>query len=379
MKLHFLTVGMLLCSFSQAQYCVSGGPTTTVDSNVQSVQITGSVGSISFTGCPGVMGVQNLTALSTTLNATNSYNLNVHFGTCNGNYFGAGEAWIDFDQNSTFDPGESLGTWSGTPPVATSVFTFTVPANAQNGTTRMRVMQHEGTSPPLDPCASFPWGSVMDFSIVITGGISCIGYVGDDMNDPKIVTAMPYTDNADNSYCYFNQNPVYPSPDVYYRVIPSVGSTTIHASLCGSTFDTFLSVIDPQGNFIAYNDDAPTCSPQSDLYFSTTGLDTVFIIVEGWGMQMGAYTLNLNEDLVGVQEVSGNDFSIYPNPTQNDFTITGNVRGEIVLSDVVGNTIREISNYQGEQISTEGISPGIYFVKFEFAGNNFSKKIIIGE
>ncbi|MEY3843705.1 MAG: hypothetical protein RL293_127, partial [Bacteroidota bacterium] len=55
------------------------------------------------------------------------------FGTCGGNYAGVGEAWIDFDQNENFDPYESLGTWSGTPPVAISTFTFVVPANAQNG------------------------------------------------------------------------------------------------------------------------------------------------------------------------------------------------------------------------------------------------------
>ena len=31
-------------------------------------------------------------------------------------------------------------------------------------------MQYEGGSLPLDPCASFTWGSVVDFSINISGG-----------------------------------------------------------------------------------------------------------------------------------------------------------------------------------------------------------------
>jgi hypothetical protein len=44
-----------------------------------------------------------------------TYTLNVTFGTCGGTFPGAGEAWIDWNQNLTFEPGESIGTWSGSP------------------------------------------------------------------------------------------------------------------------------------------------------------------------------------------------------------------------------------------------------------------------
>lgn len=380
MKFTLITLGMLLSGASFAQYCTSGGPTSTQDSNVQLVKIVGQGDSIVHIGCPGVIGVENLTNLSTTLNATSSYTLNVQFGTCNGNYLGAGEVWIDFDQNNVFDLGESIGTWVGTPPVPLSVFNFTVPATARNGATRMRVMQHEaGGNPPLDPCASFAWGSVMDFTIVITGGINCTGYVGDDRSDPKIVPSFPYTDNGDNSYCYTNRNPTYPSPDVFYRVIPSAQSASIRASLCGSTFDTFLSVTDETGTVLAFNDDAAGCAPQSELVFSTVGVDTAYVIVEGWGMQMGAYALNLTEDLVGINEYQANQFSVYPNPAQNYFVVTGNVTGEILITDVVGNTVDRLSNYHGEQISTAKYKPGLYFIQFSYGGNHYSKKITIAE
>jgi hypothetical protein len=75
--------------------------------------------------------------------------------------------WIDFDQSGNFSPNEVVGTWSGIPPVATNVFNVNVPVNAHNGPTRMRVTQQEATSLPLNPCASFQWGSVMDFGIQI--------------------------------------------------------------------------------------------------------------------------------------------------------------------------------------------------------------------
>lgn len=378
MKSYFISAALLVNSLAYAQYCTSGGPSNTADSNVQLVRVVGTTDSIHFVGCPGVLGVQNLTNLNVTVSANSTYPLSVHFGTCNGNYLGSGEVWIDFDQSGSFDVTESVGTWTGTPPVAVSVFNVFVPASAQNGVTRMRVMQREGSVvPPLDPCGAFTWGSVMDFSVTVTGGVDCSAYIGDDTLDPVIVPSLPYTDNGDNSYCYGNQNHVYPSPDVYYLVIPSPQSYSIRASLCGSSFDTFLSVIDPQGNVLAYNDDGAACAPYSELVVSTVGVDSLYFIVEGWGTNMGAYILTLNQDFVGIEEETAPAYSVYPNPVQNNFSITGGVSGMVTITNAIGETVEVISNYNGELISTENYSAGIYFVSFNSAGVQHSEKIVI--
>ena len=163
------SIGIGLSSY--AQYCTSGGPTSTIDSNVESVVLNGASGSINYTGCPGVLGVEEVLTQSTTLNASNAYTITIQFGTCGGNFSGVGEAWIDYNLNNVFEASESIGTWQGIPPAAISVFNFTVPLGASNGATRLRVMQREGGTLPLDPCASFSWGSVTDFSIVIQGPI----------------------------------------------------------------------------------------------------------------------------------------------------------------------------------------------------------------
>ena len=73
----------------------------------------------------------------------------------------------------SFDAVEQIGTWNGLPPSGVQTYNFTVPANALNGTHRMRVTQEEGGFAPLDPCAGFTWGSVTDFGITITGGSNC--------------------------------------------------------------------------------------------------------------------------------------------------------------------------------------------------------------
>ena len=152
-------------------YCLAGGPTSAADSNVEQVDITGDAASaISHTGCPGVIGVEDLTAQSIDVTIGNTYSLDVTFGTCGGNYGGAGEIWIDWNGDLDFDDaGESIGTSAGTPGTAPwdapVNFSITVPAGAVVGATHMRIMQRESGTNPLDPCGSYSWGSVMDFTV----------------------------------------------------------------------------------------------------------------------------------------------------------------------------------------------------------------------
>ena len=109
-----------------AQYCTSVGPASTLDSNVEGLGIVGDgVTSISYAGCPGVVGLDDQTLnYSVDLTANNSYQLNVIFGTCGNNFLGNGEVWIDFNGDQTFDPSESLGTWEWGASCSNSKFQF---------------------------------------------------------------------------------------------------------------------------------------------------------------------------------------------------------------------------------------------------------------
>jgi len=360
MKQLLLCIFLLSNAFLHSQYCMLAGPTSTVDSNVKSVQMTGVVGTISHIGCPGVLGVQDLTTQNVTLNAGSNYSLSVEFGTCGGNYAGAGQVWIDFDHNMVFDPSESVGTWVGTPPSVVTVFVVNVPANAQNGITRMRVTQKEQGVLPLDPCASFQWGSTMDFGITIANGMNCSGFIGDNTNDPIIVSAIPFTDSRDNSYCYSNDNLVYDSPDIYYRYDVAPIYNFLNLSLCGASFDTFLSVVDLNGNVIAYNDD--DCGSQSALSFSTLGLGTVYIIVEGWGNQMGTYTLNIESSDVGLEDVTLDNGIIYPNPNQGEFNMSS-VVGPVKIYNLMGALVFETVLIDSNHINASALPNGTYFVQ----------------
>ena len=380
LKRFIYILGLVPIHFVNAQYCTNVGPSSTADSNVESVVLVGASGSINYVGCPGVVGLQNLTNLSTTLNAGSSYTANIDFGTCGGNYAGAGQAWIDFDLSGTFDPSESIGTWQGVPPAAPQAFNFTVPFGAQNGVTRMRVMQYESNSVtlPLNPCATFTWGSVMDFGITIANGVDCSAYIGDDMTDPIIVSSLPYIDTNDNSYCYGNQNLVYNSPDVYYQLNPSPMMESVSVSLCGSGFDTFLSVVDANGNILAYNDDAPGCGTSSALTFSTEGLGIVYVIVEGWGNSKGEYILQMNANYTGLDEENLENILVYPNPTAENITIQG-FSGELLLVDQSGRIVKEVKEYTtNTPLSLIDLQRGVYYLKLNGSSSAIVKKISKG-
>ena len=346
------------------QYCMTAGPTSTADSNVESVQITGDASMISHTGCPGVIGVQDLTSLSPLfLTPGNNYSLTVDFGTCGGNFSGAGTVWIDYNQNFVFEATEVVGTWQGIPPAAPSVFNFTVPGIAIPGFSRMRITQQEAGVLPLNPCASFTWGSVMDFAINIGSNSACDGYDGDYYSDAIPVTSLPYSTTGATDYCYFNQNLVYNSPDIYYRLIVDGTMNNIDVSLCGSNFDTFLSIVDPQGNVIDFNDDGGSCGSGSELTFSAIGQDTVYIIIEGWNLAMGDFTLNINRNSLSVDENNEASFSVYPNPFNDEIKISTSTDFESInIKDVSGKIVHTTSFVN--TISTTNLENGIYFIEF---------------
>ncbi|MBI1315438.1 T9SS type A sorting domain-containing protein [bacterium] len=169
-----LFFGLALAPFSavHAQYCAAG-PSSTFDSEIEDVILLGDNFGISNLGtCPGQSGVANFTATdSADVSLGSAYNLSVKFTSCSGFYYnGVGQAWIDWNQNNTFEAGESVGqaTFPNTAQPFVANMSFVVPANAVLGETRLRIMDWEGGVLPLNPCGTYTWGAVEDYKIVVT-------------------------------------------------------------------------------------------------------------------------------------------------------------------------------------------------------------------
>lgn len=377
MKLYLLAATILLLgSYANSQYCITGGPSSLVDSNLEGLSITGASGSINYVGCPAVTGVEHYTAESVTLNAGSNYVLNVQFGTCNGNFSSVGEVWIDFNGNALFEPSESVLTWSGTPMSAPQAYVINIPANAISGMQRMRVMQAEQSTLPLDPCANFTWGSVTDFNVTLQGGIDCSAYVGDDRFNPRIVGALPYAETYNSSLCYSNQNPVYNSPDVFYKIVPN-GVPAIKVSLCGSTFDTFLSIVDQNGMAIYGNDDSGACGTSSEIEFPTNGYDTLFAVVEGWGTASGDYTITITEGTLQVDENTFGSIGSFPNPTQSTLNFKSGQNGQLQFYSSQGRLIYECLLENSLTVNVAQLPRGLYLLKLVNDSYISQQKIIL--
>lgn len=378
MKLSLLLIfTFILSSTAISQYCENVGPSNSADSNIETVYLNGDASSINFIGCPAVIGFDDQTNLSATVTAGVNYILQVQFGTCDGNYAGIGEAWIDFNKNDEFELNESIGTWAGTPPTNLSNFSFTPPINTINGPTRLRVIQREGGTHPIDPCGTFTWGSVTDFTINITGGIDCSPFVGDTEQDPVNITSVPYSGTFDNSYCYFNHHSAYPSPDIYFLLDVADSAHSVTISLCGSSFDTFLSVFDKQGNTITFNDDSDNCGSQSEVSFDINGRDSIMIIVEGWGTEQGEFDINVTGHFLGTESFDAREVTIYPNPANNLIRIEGISSQEISIHNAMGKLVQKSDYIENSQISVADLSAGFYIVAFNIEGQLKTKTLII--
>ena len=377
-----LLVFCLPAIVANAQYCTNVGPTSSADSDLQSFSLPGeSATAISYTGvCPGVIGFNDQAAFETvTLNAGGSYTATAGFGTCNGNYAGVGQGWIDYNQNYIFEASESIGTWSGTPPVAPASWNFTVPAGAIAGVTRMRVVHYEGGFLPIDPCSQFTWGSTVDFTVQIGGGMDCSGYVGDSMDDPRIVTALPYNESHSTAVCYTSEQTTYASPDVFYRILPQQLAVNFLAiSLCGSAFDTYLSVLDADGNVLWYNDDEGSCTTGSGITVPVNGIDTLYIVVQGWGSASGDYDIEMNAELTGISTYVQAQYNLFPNPAAENFTIRSNqLIQHVTIYDLGGKVINSIVSPGNGPIDISTIEAGTYLVKVVANDSESFQKLVV--
>ena len=74
--------------------------------------------------------------------------------------------WIDYNQNGAFETTEKLGNIDIPPTPATGSITFTVPASASIGITRMRVREVWANG-DFDACSNYDYGETEDYYVII--------------------------------------------------------------------------------------------------------------------------------------------------------------------------------------------------------------------
>lgn len=119
-------------------------------------------------------GYENFTAISTNVDASSSYLLEVTINTA-GNFIDYCNVYIDWNQDFAFDPVTEFYDLGDITNVTAGVLStnITVPANAINGNTRMRINIENGPNPgPCDVNHTVEWGETEDYTVNISGGLS---------------------------------------------------------------------------------------------------------------------------------------------------------------------------------------------------------------
>lgn len=101
----------------------------------------------------------------------------------------------------------------------------------------------------------------------------------------------------------------------------------------------------------------------ASIYNNASGCNTREEVLQACGL------LSNNENLLE------NNFSIYPNPTLNNFTISGIENGEVRITDSRGRVLKRITLGKDET-SLNGLSEGIYFINITNDKGSVTKQLI---
>ena len=144
----------------QLNYCTSNGDSV-ADEYIQRVQL----GSINNTSGAGSGGYQDHTSVSTSLAKSTSHTITITPRWTGTVYNEAYGVWIDYNKDGDFsDSGEQV--WTKTASTTTPVSgSFTVPAGAATGATRMRVILRYNAVPTS--CGNYNYGETEDYTVVI--------------------------------------------------------------------------------------------------------------------------------------------------------------------------------------------------------------------
>lgn len=191
----------------------------------------------------------------------------------------------------------------------------------------------------LDTCtvvscgaASFPYGTYetanrSEWAGPLVFTTACGQVPGDSASLPILVNTPVYQDTGSTDSPCITNTIGNPSSDIYYLVVLDPCATTISASTCGSAYDTFLRLLDTNLSTVASNDD--DCGLQSQiLNFSVAGLDSIYVVVEGFDADNGSYVLDITQNLA-VPNAAFN----YP---QTTYCATDTAATAIIVGDTGG-------------------------------------------
>ncbi|MEO8590802.1 MAG: GEVED domain-containing protein [Flavobacteriales bacterium] len=334
---------------------------------------------------------------STSLVQGSTYSITIQSGNYTPDHYAA---WIDYDQDDTFEAGEKLGEFTNTAVGESQSISFTVPAGATLGGTALRVrgvFHNDGEPTPSDPCYDYAWGETEDYGITITSGSggACIPTSANGTGDDDYINAVQLG-SINNTNSGGNGAPTYTdfsgtwSTDLtlgagYSITIQSGGYTPDHYAAwidydqdntfeAGEKLGEFTNTVIGQSQSISFTVPAsallgPTTLRVRGVYHDTgepTPTDPCFSYAYG---ETEDYMVNIEVN-TAIANVASTGIRIFPNPAASSVTLelpTDEV-ASIVLLDLQGRVVREIGSATSRvRMPLTGIAAGQYVVRIQQA------------
>jgi len=283
----------------QLNYCASNG-NSVADEYIGNVQL----GTINNASGAGSGGYTDFTSISTSI-AKESSNTITITPTWTGTTYSEGySVWIDYNQNGVFtDSGEQVWTQAATQttPVSGS---FTVPASAVSGDTRMRVsMKYNGVP---TSCESFQYGEVEDYTVTI-------GASQGDTQAPTAPTSLTASNVAETtltlSWTAATDNVGVTAYDVYQGSTNLGEATGTSTNITGLTADTAyqfsVKAKDAAGNESTFSNTVNVTTTGGSTGGGCTSGISSFPYSQGFENTLGAWTQSSADDINWTVDANG--------------------------------------------------------------------------
>jgi hypothetical protein len=186
-------------------YCPSNA-TSTFDEEILSVSLGTMTNASSCTSTGGAGSLQNQYSNYTTvvpalnMEVGSTYPLSLQIGTCNGNYTNRSKVFIDWNRDGDFLDANETAYSSATSFVGphTETGNILVPAGAQMGITRMRVVNVEtSVATGVNSCGTYAWGETEDYLINIQSSPAIpYGYTWNSVPAVNAITGTTVVSNT---------------------------------------------------------------------------------------------------------------------------------------------------------------------------------------
>ncbi len=209
---------------------------------------------------------------TTSLSGNTAYTMHVAGGLFPEVYI---RGWIDYNQDGLFSASESIGVSGNVGNLTTGSIIFTVPANAYNGVTRLRLLYGWVFPGPEagDACIPNDWGEAEDYIITITNGVPNI--ITYSWTESPAGTTLQSNNTAVVNASNINQTTTYTVTATTGQGCASSASVTVTVAKTAPTRPTAINGI--TGNVYGY-------CPGGTYTFTTTATNATGYV---WSIPCG--------------------------------------------------------------------------------------------